>query len=94
MYWVSILASRRHGTLYIGVTNDLARRGHEHRTKAIGGFTARYGVDRLVWCEAYGDIREAIAREKLLKPWNRDWKIRLIEEFNPEWLDLYPTLQQ
>jgi putative endonuclease len=71
-----------------------SRRGHEHRTQATGGFTARYGVDRPVWYEAYGDIREAIAREKQLKPWNRDWKIRLIEEFNPDWIDLYPTLQQ
>jgi putative endonuclease len=91
-YWVYILASRKHGTLYIGVTNDLSRRVFEHKRGSVPGFTAQYGIDRLVWYEAYDDVREAIGREKQLKHWNRDWKIRLIEELKPDWIDLYPTL--
>lgn len=93
-YHVYMLASRRHGTLYIGVTNDLARRIDEHRSKAVSGFTAQYDVARLVWYESYERIDEAIAREKALKKWRRDWKIRLIEEMNPEWEDLYVVLNQ
>ncbi len=89
---VYMLASGRHGTLYIGVTNNLARRVHEHKTKRQPGFTARYGVDRLVWYESYDRITEAIQREKSLKTWRRDWKIRLIEEVNPDWSDLTPSL--
>lgn len=91
-YAVYRLASRRHGTLYIGVTNDLARRVYEHKTKQNPGFAATYGVDRLVWYETYERIVEAIDREKALKKWRRDWKVRLIEEFNPEWSDLYASL--
>jgi putative endonuclease len=93
-YHVYMLASRRHGTLYLGVTNNLARRVWEHRTKAIPGFSAKYGVDRLVWYEAYDRIDEAIAREKALKKWRRDWKLRLIEDMNPEWEDLYLGLNR
>jgi putative endonuclease len=93
-YHVYMLASRRHGTLYLGVTNNLPRRVHQHRTKEIKGFTAKYGVMRLVWYEVYEQITEAIAREKQLKKWHRDWKIRLIEEMNPEWEDLYLVLNQ
>jgi putative endonuclease len=89
-----MLASRRHGTLYLGVTNNLPRRVHQHRTKDVKGFTAKYGVMRLVWYEVYEQITEAIAREKQLKKWHRDWKIRLIEEMNPEWEDLYLVLNQ
>ena len=89
---VYLLASRKHGTLYLGVTNDLVRRCHEHRTKATDGFTARYGVDKLVWFEIYDDAHSAIAREKELKKWRRDWKIRLIEAQNPGWEDLYPGI--
>jgi putative endonuclease len=89
---VYMLASRRHGTIYIGVTGDLSRRVWEHKTKVYKGFSAKYDVDRLVWYEEYGDPSEAIAREKALKKWRRDWKIRLIEEFNPLWTDLYETL--
>ena len=89
---VYMLASRRHGTIYIGVTNDLSRRVWEHKTKRFKGFTAKYGVERLVWHEEYDVPTEAIAREKSLKKWHRDWKIRLIEEFNPLWTDLYETL--
>ena len=93
-YHVYILASRRHGTLYLGVTNNLARRVWEHKAKAIPGFSAKYGVDRLVWYESYDRIDEAIAREKALKKWRRDWKLRLIEEMNPEWEDLYLGLNR
>lgn len=92
LYSVYILASRRNGTLYIGVTNDLGRRVWEHRTKAISGFTSRYGVGMLVWYEHYPYVNDALAREKSLKRWRREWKIKLIEEFNPGWIDLYPTL--
>jgi putative endonuclease len=78
-YYVYLLASKKHGTLYLGVTNDIVRRGYEHRTKAAQGFTKRYSVDKLVWFEIYDDAISAIAREKELKKWRRDWKIRLIE---------------
>ena len=94
MYYVYILASRRHGTLYIGVTNDLGRRVWEHKEKLYPGFSRRYGVTRLVWYEAYERIEDAIAREKALKKWRRDWKLRLIEEMNPEWEDLYQVLNR
>ena len=90
--YVYLLASKKHGTLYPGVTNDIVRRGYEHRTKAAGGFTARYGVDKLVWFEICDDVSTAIAREKEIKKWRRDWKVRLIEEQNPEWVDLYPGI--
>jgi putative endonuclease len=91
-YYVYLLASRKHGTLYLGVTKGIVRRGYEHRTKAIDGFTTRYGVDKLVWFEVYDDVATAIAREKVLKKWRRDWKIRLIEEQNPGSVDLYPGI--
>jgi putative endonuclease len=91
-FYVYVLASRRHGTLYLGVTNDLVRRVHEHKTKAMPGFTERHGVHRLVWFEAHENPTSAIAREKELKKWRRDWKIRLIEEQNPDWHDLYPGI--
>jgi putative endonuclease len=91
-FHVYLLASRRYGTLYLGITSDLARRVHQHKTKAASGFTAQYGVDRLVWFETYDDPTAAITREKALKKWRRDWKIRLIEEQNPEWRDLFPII--
>ena len=87
-YYVYILASKKHGTLYIGVTSDLVRRVYEHKTKAVPGFTTKYGVDKLVLFEMYEDAATAIAREKELKKWRRDWKTRLIEEQNPNWDDL------
>jgi putative endonuclease len=87
-----MLASKKHGTLYLGVTNDLVRRVYEHRTKAVEGFTKRYAVDKLVWFEIHDNVEAAITREKELKKWRRDWKIRLIEEQNPEWVDLYPGI--
>ena len=91
-YYVYILASRIGGTLYIGVTNDLVRRVHEHQTKVVKGFTSRYGVTRLVYFEIFGDVEQAILREKRLKKWERAWKVRLIEEKNPQWVDLYPSV--
>jgi len=91
-YFVYILASRIGGTLYIGVTNDLIRRVFEHKSKFVRGFTRRYDVVRLVYYEQHDDIEEAILREKRLKKWNRVWKIRLIEEKNPNWVDLYPEI--
>ncbi len=91
-YWVYILASRLGGTLYIGVTSDLIRRVYEHRSKAVPGFTKKYGVSRLVYYEQFGDVEFAIQREKRLKKWPRTWKIRLIEAVNPDWHDLYPGI--
>jgi putative endonuclease len=91
-YYVYLLASKKHGTLYLGVTNDIVRRVYEHRTKAVAGFTSRYDVDKLVWFEIHVTAEAAITREKELKKWRRDWKIRLIEESNPEWVDLYPGI--
>ena len=92
MFFVYLLASGKHGTLYLGVTNDLIRRVYEHKEKLLPGFTARYDVDRLVWFETYDDPTMAIAREKELKKWRRDWKIALIERDNPAWLDLYRAI--
>jgi putative endonuclease len=92
MYYVHLTASKKHGTLYLGVTNNLVRRIHEHKTKIVPGFTAQYNVVRLVWFESYDDPTNAIAREKDIKKWRRDWKIRLIEEDNPEWSDLYASI--
>jgi putative endonuclease len=91
-YWVYILASALGGTLYIGVTNDLVRRMTEHRLGIADGFTKRHRITRLVYFEEFGDIRDAIAREKQLKKWNRAWKIGLIEERNPNWSDLFSTI--
>ena len=88
-YDVYILASRKDGATYIGITNDLVRRIYEHRTKAVPGFTSKYNITRLVWFEIYDDPISAISREKELKKWKRAWKIQLIETQNPEWHDLY-----
>ena len=91
-YFVYILASRRNGTLYIGVTNDIQRRVWEHREGLGGGFSRRYGVKMLVHCEQFDDIGFAIQRETRLKKWKRRWKIELIEKENPDWDDLFETL--
>ena len=91
-YYVYLLASRTNGTLYLGMTNDLVRRVYEHKTKAVRGFSARYGVDRLVRFEIYDDPVTAITREKELKKWRRAWKVRLIETANPAWDDLCETI--
>ena len=87
-YFVYMLASKRNGTLYVGVTNDLARRAGEHSIKAVPGFSKRYSVGILVWYEIHDDINIAIAREKQIKGWNRAWKLRLIEKDNSGWNDL------
>ena len=87
-----ILASRRNGTLYIGVTSDLVKRAYEHKQDLVEGFTKRYGVHELVYFEMHEDMVSAITREKQLKKWNRAWKIELIEKRNPEWRDLYAEL--
>jgi len=91
-FFVYILASKRNGTLYVGVTNNLARRIAEHKGKLVPGFTRQYGVDRLVYFEAFDSILEARAREHALKRWRRAWKIELIEKLNPDWRDLTDQL--
>jgi len=91
-YYIYILASRKNGTLYIGVTNDLVKRVSEHKKGEIKGFTQKYHVNDLVHLERYSMINDAIRREKQLKKWNRSWKIALIEKENPGWVDLYPGL--
>ena len=90
-FYVYILASRIGGTLYIGVTNDLIRRVAEHRLKLAKGFTKKYEVNKLVYFEQFDDAENAIKRDKQSKKWNRAWKIRLIEELNPNWDDLYAS---
>jgi putative endonuclease len=90
--FVYLMASRKDGTLYLGVTQDLVRRVYQHKTKATPGFTSRYDVDRLVWFETYDDPVTAIKREKDIKKWRREWKVRLIEETNPHWRDLYSDI--
>jgi len=88
-YFVYILASKRGGTLYIGVTSDLAKRVYQHKSDQADGFTKKYRVHDLVYYETTNDVNAALTREKQLKTWQRAWKIRLIEEKNPLWLDLY-----
>ena len=90
--FVYILASKYHGVLYTGHTNDIARRAFEHKSMAVKGFTRKYAVTRLVWFDGYDDIRDAIAQERRLKRWRREWKIALIEATNPDWRDLYEDL--
>jgi len=92
LYCVYILASKLGGTLYTGVSSDLVGRVYQHKSRVIEGFTKRYGVHRLVYFEVHNDVREAIRREKRIKKWNRAWKVRLIEETNPNWDDLYPSI--
>ncbi|HKQ46132.1 MAG TPA: GIY-YIG nuclease family protein [Rhizomicrobium sp.] len=91
-YYVYILASKRNGTLYIGVTNDLVRRVWEHREGLVPGFTKTYRVKMLVYFEVFGDITQAISREKRLKKYKREWKMNLIQQNNVEWRDLTETL--
>ncbi len=89
---VYILASRRNGTLYVGVTSDLVKRTWQHKNAAIEGFTRRYSVHRLVYFELHQNMYQAITREKKLKKWNRAWKLRIIGERNPEWVDLWEEI--
>ena len=89
---VYILATGKRGTLYIGVTSDLVARTWQHREHVVDGFTKRYSVTMLVWYELHGTMDSAILREKQLKKWNREWKLRLVGEFNPEWRDLWDDI--
>ncbi len=92
LYYIYILASKRNGTLYIGITNDIVKRIWEHKEKLVQGFTKKYDVDILVYFEQFTDVKDALKREKALKKWNRRWKLELIEEKNPNWNDLYNDL--
>lgn len=92
MFYTYILASRRNGTLYTGSTGDLSKRVFEHKEKAQPGFTSKYGVHMLVWFESYEARENAFRRERQIKEWRRSWKLRLIEESNPDWRDLYGDL--
>ncbi len=89
---VYILASKRNGTLYIGVTSDIVKRVWQHKNNMVEGFTKRYGVHQLVWYEVHEDMESAIEREKRLKEWKRKWKLELIEKSNLNWHDLYNTI--
>ena len=91
-FWVYIVASRKNGTIYVGHTDDLALRIWQHKTKAIPGFTAKYGCNLLVWCERFEARDEAFLRERQIKEWRRAWKIQLIETRNPDWNDLSDTM--
>jgi putative endonuclease len=91
-YYVYILANKKNGTLYVGVTNNLLKRVYEHRNDLIKGFTKKYQVHRLVYYERTNGIEDALNREKKLKRWKRKWKLELIEKENPEWVDLYEKL--
>jgi putative endonuclease len=91
-YYVYILASRPHGALYIGMTSELKTRVWQHRTKRISGHTAKYDIDRLVYMESFETPEDAILAEKRLKKWNRAWKIELIEKANPDWRDLWESI--
>ena len=91
-FYTYIVASGRNGTIYIGMTDDLSNRVHQHKTKALPGFTSRYACDQLVWFETHDTREEAFRRERRLKEWRRSWKLMLIEENNPTWADLYETL--
>jgi putative endonuclease len=88
-YFVYILASWRNGTLYVGVTSDLAGRVNDHKQDLLEGFTKKYSVHILVWFGEYGDVNDAIVREKRIEKWERAWKIELIEKMNPDWIDLF-----
>ena len=91
-FYVYILASKRNGTLYIGMTDDLSRRVWEHQTGVFPGFTEKHGVKTLVWSEVHETRESAFVRERQIKKWKRQWKLRLIEEMNPGWEDMFPTL--
>ncbi len=92
MYYVYILAGRKNGVLYVGVTSNIIKRIFEHKNNLVEGFTNKYNVHNLVYFETFDDIKDAITREKTMKKWNRAWKIRLIEKKNKEWKDLYNEL--
>ena len=90
--WVYIMTDKPNGTLYVGVTSNLAQRAHQHREGAVEGFTKQYGLKRLVYAEEHADMTAAIRREKNIKHWRREWKVKLIHGINPSWDDLYEGL--
>ena len=92
-FYLYILSSKKNGTLYVGVTSDIIKRVYEHKARICKGFTAKYNVNQLVYYEIWGTALEAIAREKQIKHWNRSWKIKRIEQENPEWKDLYEKFE-
>jgi len=92
MFYIYLLASQPQGTLYAGMTDDLVRRVAEHKARAVPGFTAKYGVDQLVWFEVHETREAAWRRERQIKEWKRAWKVQLIEHDNPHWIDLFQTL--
>lgn len=87
-FYIYILASKPYGTLYIGITSNLVQRIYQHQQGLVDGFTQKYNIHQLVYYEIYSEVREALIREKRLKKWNRQWKINLIEQYNPQWVDL------
>jgi putative endonuclease len=91
-FYVYILCSKRNGTLYTGVTSDLVKRVYEHKNNLVDGFTKKYNVHNLVWYEIHESAESAMTREKQIKKWKRKWKLKLIEQKNPEWIDLYETI--
>ena len=91
-YYIYILASKKNGTLYIGVTNNLIKRVYEHKNNLVKGFSQKYSVHNLIYNEIFNDVYEAITKEKRMKKWKRQWKIELIRKFNPEWRDLYDEI--
>jgi len=91
---VYLLANKKHGVIYIGVSSDLIKRVWQHKNNVVKSFTQKYHVHDLVWYEIHQNMVSAISREKSLKKWRRDWKVKLIEKTNPDWLDLYPDLMQ
>jgi putative endonuclease len=91
-FYVYLLCNKRNGTLYAGVTSDLVKRVYEHKNHLVDGFTKEYGVHRLVWLETHESAESAITREKQIKKWKRTWKLKLIEQYNPEWNDLYENI--
>jgi putative endonuclease len=93
-FFTYLVSSDRNGTLYCGHTDNFGKRIWEHKEKIHQGFTAQYGIDRLVWYEVHDEREAAFKRERQIKKWNRGWKVRMIEERNPKWLDLYETLNQ
>ena len=91
-YYVYILTNKKNGTLYIGITNDLLRRIYEHKNKLTPGFTHHYSLHKLVYFETFDEVKEAILKEKQMKKWKREWKLNKINEFNPDWNDLYESI--
>ncbi len=94
VFWLYIMASKRHGTLYVGVTGDLGRRIFEHREGLVDGFTKRYAVKTLVYAESFSSIDDARSAERTIKRWRRSWKVQLIERDNPTWRDLYTDINK